>query len=185
MKRHYYISSDLDDLENVEQELEAQGFTTPQIHVLSLNDADVAKHEHLNEVEAVLRKDVVNGTIIGAVIGLLAATVVLLLAHSSNLPEQTTWVPFIFLAIIVLGFCTWEGGLFGIQEPHKQFKRFQKQLQDGQHVFFVDTKPEQETVLDQVVNRHPRLCDAGIGSSTPALVIWWRNKFSWFMKSMP
>lgn len=185
MKRHYYISDDLDDLENVEEELELQGITTPQIHVLSLNDADVAQHEHLNEVEAVLRKDVVHGTIVGAIIGLVAATVVLLVANFTGWPEKTTWVPFIFLAVVVLGFCTWEGGLFGIQEPHKQFKRFQKQLQAGQHVFFVDVSAGQEPILANVVNRHPRLKDAGIGASRPALVIWWSNRWKAFMKSMP
>ena len=185
MKRHYYISSDLDDLEKVEQELEARGFTTPQIHVLSLNDADVAKREHLNDVEAVLRKDVVNGTIVGAIIGAVAATAVLMFAHFSGLPEKATWVPFIFLAIIVLGFCTWEGGLFGIQEPHKHFKRFHKQLKQGQHVFFVDTKADQESILAEVVNSHPRLHEAGIGTSRPALVIWWNGRWKRFMKTMP
>ncbi|MCV6604243.1 MAG: NAD/FAD-utilizing enzyme [Porticoccaceae bacterium] len=185
MKRHYYISSDLDDLENIERELESQGFTTPQIHVLSLNDADVAKRDNLNDVEAVLRKDVVNGTIVGAIIGVLAATVVLLVAHLSGLPEKATWMPFIFLAIIVLGFCTWEGGLFGIQEPHKHFKRFQKQLKQGHHVFFVDTRPDQESILASVVGNHPRLHDAGIGSARPALVIWWNSRWKRFMKTMP
>ena len=185
MKRHYYISDDLDDLEHVEEELEKEGFTTPQIHVLSLDDADVAHHGHLNEVEAVLRKDVVHGTMVGAIIGALAATAVLLVAHFSGWPEKTTWAPFIFLSIIVLGFCTWEGGLFGIQEPHKQFKRFQEQLKTGQHIFFVDANAAQEAILSRVVDHHPRLRDAGIGSSRPALVIWWTNKWKAFIKSMP
>ncbi|WIO73488.1 NAD/FAD-utilizing enzyme [Porticoccaceae bacterium LTM1] len=185
MKRHYYISDDLDDLDKVEEELEKQGFSTPQIHVLSLDDANVAQHEHLNEVEAVLRKDVVHGTIVGAIIGLILAAVVLIIAHNTGLPEKTTWVPFIFLSIIVLGFCTWEGGLFGIQEPHKQFKRFQKQLKTGQHVFFVDANKEQEEVLQAVVNEHPRLRDAGIGHSRPAIVIWWNGIWKRFIRSMP
>ena len=58
MNRHFYISDDLDDLELVEEELESNGISTPHIHVLSLNDAEVARHKHLHEVEAVLRTDV-------------------------------------------------------------------------------------------------------------------------------
>ena len=58
MKRHFYISEDLDDLEQVEQELVSGGVETPHIHVLSENDADVENH-HLHEVEAVLKKDIV------------------------------------------------------------------------------------------------------------------------------
>jgi hypothetical protein len=41
MKRQYYISSDLADLKLVEQELKSEGLFTPQILVLSANDADV------------------------------------------------------------------------------------------------------------------------------------------------
>jgi len=56
MKRHYYISDDLDDLEVVERDLEAAGVTTPQIHVLSEDDAGLDAH-HLHKVEAVLKRD--------------------------------------------------------------------------------------------------------------------------------
>lgn len=58
MRRHFYISNDLDELENVEKELESRGISTPHIHVLSLNDGEVALHTKLHEVEAVLRTDV-------------------------------------------------------------------------------------------------------------------------------
>ena len=65
MKRYYYISDDLNDLESIERELEDKGFSTPQIHVLSENDAEVEKH-HLHAIEAVLKQDVVHSTELGA-----------------------------------------------------------------------------------------------------------------------
>ena len=144
MKRHYYISDDLDDLEIVERDLEAAGVSTPQIHVLSEDDAGLDEH-HLHKVEAVLKKDVVHGTELGAVVGVIAAAAVLSIAYFSGLTETYTWVPAIFLSVIVLGFCTWEGGLIGIQEPHVDFRRFQEDLKAGKHVLFVDVDPEQET----------------------------------------
>ena len=184
MKRHYYISDDLDDLEIVERDLEAAGVTTPQIHVLSEDDAGVENH-HLHEVEAVLKKDVVHGTERGAVIGVIGAIAVLVLAWFSGLTETYTWVPAIFLAVIVLGFCTWEGGLIGIQEPHVDFKRFEKDLHAGKHVLFVDVDPEQETTLRTVVKNHPKLQDAGEGGSTPRMVVRMQDKWSRFMKLAP
>ena len=45
MRRHYYISDDLDDLKSIETELESNGITTPQIHVLSRDDAGLQAHE--------------------------------------------------------------------------------------------------------------------------------------------
>lgn len=184
MKRHYYISDDLDDLELVEQQLEAAGVTTPQIHVLSEDETGVAEH-HLHPVEAVLKKDVVHGTELGAVVGVICAAIVLAGFYFSGLTETYTWVPAIFLSIIVLGFCTWEGGLIGIGEPHVEFKRFQDDLHEGKHVLFVDVDPDQEAILRQVVSDHPKLQDAGEGSATPKAVVSAQNVFSRFMKTAP
>lgn len=41
MMRYYYIRDNLDDLDQIEEELEASGLHTPQIHVLSNNDSGV------------------------------------------------------------------------------------------------------------------------------------------------
>ena len=49
MLRHYFISDSLDDLEVFEEQLEAAGVSTPQIHVLSRNDAEVHQHPHLHD----------------------------------------------------------------------------------------------------------------------------------------
>lgn len=184
MKRHYYISDDLDDLEIIERQLEESGVTTPQIHVLSEDDAGVQAH-HLNEVESVLKKDVVHGTELGAVVGVVGAATVLLLAWLSGLPETYTWVPAIFLSIIVLGFCTWEGGLIGIQEPHVDFRRFQDDLHQGKHVLFVDFEPEQENTLQRIISTHPKLQDAGEGESTPRWVVRAQNKWKRFLEVAP
>ncbi len=166
MKRHYFISDDLDDLEHVEEELEHDGLVTPQIHVLSRDDAGVAHHPHLHEVEAVMRTDVVRSMKRGAIIGIIGAPTVLVLAYYFGLTEKYTWVPFIFLAIVVLGFCTWEGGFFGIQVPHYQFRQFEQDLADGKHVFFVDVEGQQKEILDRVISNHPRLSYGGEAKGT-------------------
>ena len=114
MKRHFYISENLEELELVEQELEDNGVSAPQIHVLSQNDAAVQRHG-LPYVEAVLRKDVVHSMELGALIGVSTALLILATAYLAGWTATAAgWLPFIFLAIVVLGFCTWEGGLFGI-----------------------------------------------------------------------
>ncbi|MCB1728342.1 MAG: NAD/FAD-utilizing enzyme, partial [Gammaproteobacteria bacterium] len=90
MKRYYYISEDLDGLEQIERELEEAGVTTPQIHILSDDDTDLDRHK-LHRVEPVLKKDVVHGTEMGALIGVLGAALVLLLAWWSGLTASFTW----------------------------------------------------------------------------------------------
>jgi hypothetical protein len=86
-------------------------------------------------------------------------------------------VPAIFLSVIVLGFCSWEGGFIGIQEPHLDFQRFQDDLENGEHVLIVDADRDQEVILRKVVSEHPKLKNAGKGSSTPGLLIRARNIF--------
>ncbi|MCV2884969.1 NAD/FAD-utilizing enzyme [Aestuariibacter sp. AA17] len=185
MLRHYYISDDLDDLEVIERELEIKGLTTPQLHVLSENDAEVEKH-HLNAIEPVLKKDVVHSTELGAVVGIVASLILLSITYFMGWhTTEAGWLPFIFLSVVLLGFCTWEGGLIGIQIPNYQFKRFQKLLANGYHVFFVDVAPEQEKILSDVVERHPRLKVAGTGEATPSWVIRGQEKFQNVMKTTP
>lgn len=185
MNRHYFITDDLDDLESAVAELKRGGLTEPHLHVLSRDDAGVATHPDLTPVEAVLKKDVVRGTEIGAVIGVAGAGLVLGIAYVTGVSASVGWVPFLFLAIIVLGFCTWEGGLFGIHEAHADFGRFQKQLDAGKHVFFVDQPGEQEGLLQEVVSRHPKIRAAGRGSATPGLVVGARKKFNHAMQTLP
>jgi hypothetical protein len=176
MKRHFYISDDLDDLEIIEHQLEGAGVTTPQIHVLSEDDAGVKAH-HLNDVEAVLRKDVVQGTERGAVVGILGAVAILGVTWATGMADTITWVPPIFLSLIILGFCTWEGGLIGISEPHKDVARFKDTLHSGKHVLVVDVHENQESILSRVIGQHPKLTPAGEGAAAPGWFISLRRLF--------
>lgn len=185
MIRHYYLSDDLDDLARLESELLDNGFTLPQIHVLSEDD-EAVQRRHLHEVESVLKKDVVHSTEVGAIVGAIGAIIVPLSAYLFDWYHSSAgWIPFIFLAIVVLGFCTWEGGFIGIQKPNVEFVRFQTLLEQGKHIFFVDIEEEQESQLRKVINKHPKLIIEGKGEGTPGWVVRSQEKFQEFMKTMP
>ena len=171
MKRHFYISNDLDDLDRIELELENGGVHKPQIHVFSKNDTGVETHDHLHNIESVFKNDVVHGTIRGAWTGVGIAALVLIVVSYTSWPESYTWVPFIFLAIVLLGFSAWVGGLVGIQTPHHDFKRFERQLREGKHVFIVDVDPQQESILETVEQNHPGLQLAGTGKAPPRWIV--------------
>lgn len=186
LKRHFYISDDLDDLELLEEELEGSGVGTEQIHVLSQGDAEIDHYHRLHEVEAVLKKDVVRSMELGAVVGVIAALAILGGAYFFGWTGSAVgWIPFIFLSVVVLGFCTWEGGLFGIQEPHHQFKQFEEALKQGKHVFFVDIKVQQEEALAQTMDKHPKVKRVGEGEATPEWIVQWQKNWNGFVKTMP
>ncbi|GAC18528.1 hypothetical protein [Paraglaciecola arctica] len=185
MQRHYYVSDDLNDLEAVARELELSGLSSPQLHVLSEDDAEVEKH-HLHAIEAVLKQDVVHSTQLGAVVGIIGAALIFGITYTMQWHTTATgWLPAGFLAVIVLGFCTWVGGLIGIQIPNYQFKRFQALLKQGKHVFFVDVDANQYEVMSEVVERHASLIHAGTGDATPSWVVKGQDKFNSAMKVLP
>ena len=132
-----------------------------------------------------LRTDVVHSTKVGAVVGVIAATLMLYLVAFMGWAQQLTWVPFIFLAIVLLGFFTWEFGFIGIQRKNNRFARFESSLNAGKHIFFVDIEPENESILRQVMLKHPHIVGAGDGPSVPQWFIMMQDKFKLFVKSMP
>ena len=184
MNRHFYISNDLDDLESLEIELETVGISAAHSHVLSLDDANVAAHPNLNEVEAVLRTDVVHSTKLGAVVGVIAATLMLYVVALSGWAEQATWIPFVFLSIAMIGFFTWEFGFIGIQRKNNRFARFEKALKRGKHIFFVDIELDNDQLLEAIVKKHPRIKPAGDGPSVPHWFVLMQEKFNFFGRSI-
>lgn len=184
MNRHFYISDNLDDLETVETELEASGISTEQIHVLSDRDADVEQH-HLHDVNSLMKQDVVRSGEIGAVVGIPLAVLVLGGAYLAGWTESAAgWMPFIFLTVVILGFCIWEGGFFGIQVPNVHFRTLKEKIKEGEFIFFVDVEPEQETILDRVIEHHPQLKIAGTGVAAPHWIVAWLYRWHQFKRTI-
>ncbi len=187
MNRHYYISDNLNDLEQVEAELAGAGIESPQIHVYSRSDdvADAESHR-LHEVADFSKSDVVHSGLIGFIIGGIGALAVLLIAYFMGWTESAVgWIPFIFLAVIVFGFSAWEGGLKGIQETNHELSKFQSAIEQGKHIFFVDVDQSQESIVSEVVARHPKLEFAGDGNAAPGWLVHGQTQFQKFIKAMP
>jgi hypothetical protein len=166
--RHYFISDDLDDLDLLEDQLEQSGVEKPQIHVLS-NDAEgVENHVHLHAVQSLLKNDVVHSGLIGAFAGVFTASAMLVCVHYFGLNESPAgWLPFYFLSILIVGFCTWEGGFIGFQKPNYHYSRFEQTLEEGNHVFIVDLAPGQEPVLKKLLESHSKLKEMGTEMGSP------------------
>lgn len=169
MQRHYFLDDELDDLEKVSAELQQAGIAGEQVYVLTESEHEVEGRD-FNHVWSILKQDTVHSAIIGSVIGVFLAVLVLVGAWASGLPESYTWVPFVFLAIVVLGFCTWEGGLWGIQQPHHEFKRFRTDLEHGRHLLLVEVDGAETETMNNVVSSHATLTRVGEGTPVPRFV---------------
>ena len=181
--RRYFISDDLDDLEVIEEQLESAGVSIPQIHVLTSHDAELDHHEHLHRVQSFMKKDVVHSTLIGAVVGACASVLVPAVAYFAGWTHTAAgWMPFVFLAVIVLGFCTWVGGLIGIEVPNYHFARFEQAIKDDKHILFVDLERDQEGILETVLKTHPKLEPAGSESLHRHWIIEFQKRVPRFFK---
>lgn len=184
MKRYFFIEDSLDDLEMVERDLLAGGLMAPQLHVLSRDD-DGATRRHLHQVHSLLRQDTIHAGEIGALIGFGISALSVVIAYFSGLPQSIGWVPFICLSVVLLGFFTWEGGLFGIQVPNSQYHRFSKALDEGRHMLIVDVETDQERLLQHVVAAHPNMKAAGTGRATPRWFVRWQQRWHDFLQWAP
>jgi len=165
--RHYFVSNNLDDLELLERELESSGIIRSRIHVLSHDDAALAEHQPLNSVKSLFRNDAIHSGIVGAVFGAFAVIVIMSLVYFMGWQQAVGWLPFSFLAIVIFGFCTWEGGLIGIQRPNVHYKRFEDELDAGNHVFIVELDPAQQRPFEAMLADHPDLKARGTEMGVP------------------
>lgn len=184
MKRYFYLDDSLDDLELVERALLERGLPSPQVHVLSNDDAGATQHQ-LHQVHSLLRQDTIHSGEIGALIGLAVAAIALALAWFSGLTAQLGWAPMAFVALILFGFVTWEGGLLGFQMPNSQYRRFAKALADGQHMLIVDVEPAQERLLRGILAANAHLRPAGTGRAAPRWLVRSQQRWIEFLRWAP
>ncbi len=184
MERHFFTSHDLRNLEQLEMDLERRGMVRPQLHVLTNSEAQLTGY-HLHEVSSLMRTDVVRKGLIGAAVGILSCLLVIAIASTSGMADRFGWAPFVMLAVVMLGFCTWEASFLGFQLPNRRFRDFEQLLRDGKHLFFVDVRAQQREVLEDALLCHPQIARVGQGQGTPWWLIALQERFQRFVRWAP
>ena len=161
MKTLAYMSNSLEEIEETDQELEALGIPRKHIHVLSEDESALDIHDlpAVNEIE---KRDVVRSGSWGAAFGVVLASTAVGLAASTGLAAQVGWAPFLLLAVVLFGFCTWEGVLIGLTRLNHRFRAFQDALHRGAHVLMIDVESREEARALATVHRHPRLAQVRV-----------------------
>lgn len=183
MNRYFFLTKDMDDLVQVEQDLEEAGILKEQMHVLPYDDA-VAEEAGLESVDSLFRKDILKSLAVGFVIGCVLASLLLLGAFFLGVAGVNTWLMLGFIALMIVGVSTWEGGLVGVHWPNRQFRRFGRDLKRGFSVFFVDIEEHQEQALLSAVKEHKQLRPVGNGSGESALMIKLRHNWHQYTEAV-
>ena len=152
--------------------------------MLSLDDTSVENHLKLHDVAALMKKDLFRG-VVWAGRGHRVCSRCVGVGVRGWTQTHAGWLPSVFLAIIALGFFTWEGGLWGIQTPNVRFKQFEEALKAGRHVFFVDVSKSEEAALTDTRKSHPLIEAAGVGTASPHWFVIWNLRLTFFGETMP
>lgn len=184
MRRYFYLSESLDELEDIESKLESEGIATPQIHVISHDDSGLDNHK-LHQVHQWFQTDVIPYTVRGLLIGLVFAVLVISACYAFGLHGAIGRIPFLFLSIVLLGFCTWEAGFIGTQLPNRYLKRFNAALDGGSHLLMVDVDDKSEPTLKEVVGQFPSLKSAGIGGGQSKWALFTKKKARDYLEWAP
>ncbi len=156
MKTHMFLTNNIDNLEATENELESLGIPRSHIKIYSDDEAGLYTH-HLPSVPDISKRDVIHSGFLGALIGALAAIIILISANSIGWTTNFGWMPFVFLALVVFGFSAWEGGLMGINKINHRFQRVQELIQDGAYLLIVSVNKPEEEKLATTMGRHPEM----------------------------
>ena len=131
MKRHYYSSNGLSLMES---QLEEAGASVQQIHVHSEGSCGVFQH-HLNVVESVLKKTNVSGNDMSPVIGVLVVAYILVKALIPSLLVIFTWVPAVFLMVVIVSFFVLDSDSVGVRNLHDECHNVKGTTCPAKHVF--------------------------------------------------
>lgn len=182
MNRYFFLTKDIDDLVHVEQELEQRGVLKEQMHILPNSDA-VAEQSGLNSVDSLSRKDLFGSLAVGFGIGCAVAAALMVGALLFGAEGLQTWLMIGFIGLMIVGVCTWEGGLYGIETPRRQFQRFARDLRRGYSVFFVDIDKSQEQALMATAKQHKHLRPVGSGSGESELLLKLRHNWNEYSRA--
>lgn len=151
MNRIYFASDSLERVEDAERILTQSGVSPHHFHLFS-NDNDNAKAESkgLHTLNLFEKTNVLSGLSKGFAVGILLFILTISAGLFTNLADTYTWTPIVMLSLFVLGFSTWEAGLYGAQQTNASLTKHEQIIKDGRHVFYVDCPTEQTAIVCSV-----------------------------------
>ena len=150
-----YFTNSMSELEDTEHDLEENGIPRSHIHVLSLKEGDLIRR-NLPVYSDWSKRDIFHHGLMGAVTGLILSAVILAGSYIYGVESSTAWTVIAFICLFVVGFCTWEGGLFGVSTINHKLADYEDEVSRGAHLMVVDAKTTQEEqTAERVIRSHP------------------------------
>ena len=161
MQHKYFLSDDLNELEEFHDELVELGIDHNHIH-LWVNQPGNIKKSRILPINDFMKTDVVHSTIRGAFLGALVALLVLCSSLIIGHHDELGIYPYVCVALVCLGLVTWEGGLWGIQNTHHKFKQHADSINHNKFMLMLDFQQKEYEALRQVEKKHTSLKELSV-----------------------
>ena len=161
MKRYYYLTKSIDEVDKVADDLHRAGVTDWNFHVLGNNKAELSDH-HISMTSPFHERDIVRCVQRGALIGITAGVFCSIAGtlFSSFIAEAGFGAQFTILCICGL-FGAWTGGLSGMSTENYKIRRFHDDIEAGYYLILVDTDAQRDNVVPAVMKWHFDVVDGG------------------------
>lgn len=157
MSQLRYLTDNLNELDAAEHDLESNGVPRSHIHILSNNESALALH-NLPSFSDWSKRDIVSFGLRGAALGGVLSATILIGAVIYGVNDASAWLVLAFVCTIAMGFCTWEGGLVGMNKLNHQFAKYREAIENGEHLLVVDPDSHrEERIARYSVESHPVL----------------------------
>lgn len=161
MQRLYYLAEDVAAAHRIAHDLQCQGVSAGDLHLVADNPADLATHQ-LSGASLLETTDLLpaseSGLLLGIALGSLACT----LAWVGGWLTLAGPLAYVGLFIFFAGLGSWLGGLVGLSLDHYKLAQFQPALQKGQVLMMVDSDSPR---IEQLMRYQPQAHLVGLGSS--------------------
>lgn len=153
MKNLMFLTDDIEELDAMEKKLETKGIPRSHIHVFSKHEAQLESRDipSLNDFS---KRDVIRSGLYGALFGGVLSLSFLLASWSLGWTQGVGAISVGFASVAIFGFCTWEGGLWGIQSVNRRFEKFKKELAGGSYLLIIDASDTDMATIKETVNSY-------------------------------
>ena len=163
MKRLYFLTRDIDSVDEISERLHKAGISDWNFHVLSNNKSELHQH-HLHSTTPIQELDIVRGGELGVILGLVGG-VLAGLAFIFAFGIDLNWVSFSALVIFCAMFGTWLGGMIGVSNENYKIRRFHDEIDRGYLLLMVDVDKKQRKGFLNIINQYPSVMPAGEDST--------------------
>lgn len=156
MKQYYYLTESIDSVEKISDDLHKAGVDDQHIHIIGEKVEGIESH-HLHKARDMDETDIVRSSERGALFGIILGVLFFALGMTYKpFGFEIEGVALVMITILIVGSCTWWGGIIGSYFDNYRIAAFHQAIHDNKYLIMVDTTASQGSAIRSMMSgTHP------------------------------